>query len=319
VILRASPNPWHAVCSLTTGRFSRLNDIVIIADRLLAPVPAGAGHGAMMKCNICGGRTLPGAKLCLPCRAALRRARDDTVSELLPLPRRLEAIAFAGARTVSRTLDIVGVRRSRRHPRPTSPAAPPATQGRSSSLQTAAIALFALAIGFLAYGFMQQLRGETDGSVVHQSPEPMTTSQPSAVSPAALAAEARRNTALAPLPTEPSTEQAPAPETPRAEPIKPRRNAPSGRPAAKVESAAVASAEVVPTIVAAVPKTAPEDVAPAVVPDRWQSLSAALGRCMTGNLFSRVACEHSARAQFCDGYWGQVTQCPGGVVNDHGQ
>jgi hypothetical protein len=273
----------------------------------------------MMRCNICGGRTLPGAKLCLPCRAALRRARDDTVSELLPLPRRIEAIAFAGARTVSRTLDIVGVRRTRRHPKATSPAAPLATPSGGSSLQTAAIALFALAIGFLAYGFMQQLRGGPDGSVVHRSPEPMPASPQSAVSPAALAAEARRNTALAPLPTETHTDQAPAAEAPRVEPIKPRRNAPSGRSAAKVEIMAVPSAEVVPTIVAAAPKTAPEEAAPTVAPDRWQLLSAALGRCMAGNLFSRVACEHSARAQFCDGYWGQVAQCPGGVVNDHGQ
>jgi hypothetical protein len=186
-------------------------------------------------------------------------------------------------------------------------------------LQIAAIALFALAMGFLAYGFMQQLRGGSEELVVHRSPEPMTASPPSAVSPAALAAEARRNTALAPLPAEPSTEQAAVPEAQRVEPIKPRRNAPSGRPAPKVESVAVASAEVVPTIIAAAPKTAPEEAAPTVAPDRWQPLSAALGRCVTGNLFSRVACEHSARAQFCDGYWGQVAQCPGGVVNDHGQ
>src|SRR6266550_1400407 len=173
-----------------------------------------------MKCNICGGRTLPGAKLCLPCRAALRRARDDTISELLPLPRRLEAMAFAGARTVSRTLDIVGVRRARRHSRVTSSAAPLAAPNGNSSLQTAAIALFALAIGFLAYGFMQQLRGGSDASIVHQSPALATGSPHSGVSPAALAAEAWRNTALAPLPTETSIEQVPALEAPRAETTK---------------------------------------------------------------------------------------------------
>jgi hypothetical protein len=273
----------------------------------------------MMKCNICGGRTLPGAKLCLPCRAALRRARDDTISELLPLPRRLEAMAFAGARTVSRTLDIVRVRHVRRHAKAISSAAQPAAPSGSSPLQTAAIALFALAIGFLAYGFTQQLRRGQEASVVHQPPLSMTAApQQSAVSPAAVAAEAWRNTALGPLPIETATDQAPAPEVPRLEGVKPRRHSP-GRPGAKVESMAVAPAEVVPSIAAAAPKTAPEDVAITVVPDRWQSLSAALGRCTTGNLFSRFACQHGARAQFCDGYWGQVAQCPGGVVNDHGQ
>jgi hypothetical protein len=228
-------------------------------------------------------------------------------------------MAFAGARTVSRTLDIVGVRRTRRHSGVTSSAAPLAAPSGSSSLQTAAIALFALAIGFLAYGFMQQLRGASEASVVHQSPAPATGSPQSAVSPAALAAEAWRNTALAPLPTETPIEQVPAAEAPRVETTKTRRNPPSVRPAAKVEGTAIAPAEVVPAIVAAAPKTAAEDAAITAAPDRWQSLSAALSRCTAGNLFSRFACEHGAREQFCDGYWGQVAQCPGGVVNDHGQ
>src|SRR5436305_1266327 len=35
-----------------------------------------------MKCPICGKQTLPGAKLCTPCRAALKRAKDDSVWEL---------------------------------------------------------------------------------------------------------------------------------------------------------------------------------------------------------------------------------------------
>ena len=271
-----------------------------------------------MKCNICGGRTLPGAKLCLPCRAALRRARDDTISELLPLPRRLEAMAFAGGRTVSRTLDIVRVRHVRRHSKAISSAAQPPAASGSSPLQTAAIALFALAIGFLAFGFTQQLRRGQESSVVHQPPLSMTAASQSAVSPAALAAEAWRNTALGPLPIETAMDPAPAAQVPRIEGIKPRRNSP-GRLGAKAESMAVAPAEVIPSIVAAAPKTAPEDAAITVVPDRWQSLSAALARCTTGNLFSRFACQHGARAQFCDGYWGQVAQCPGGVVNDHGQ
>ena len=94
----------------------------------------------MMKCNICGGRTLPRAKLCLPCRAALRRARDDTVSELLPLPRRLEAMAFAGARTVSQTLDIVGVRRTRRRSKANNSVVPAPAPSGSSPMQTTAIA-----------------------------------------------------------------------------------------------------------------------------------------------------------------------------------
>jgi hypothetical protein len=275
-----------------------------------------------MKCNICGGRTLPRAKLCLPCRSALRRARDDTVSELLPLPRGLEAMAFPGARTVSRTLDLVRVRRARPHlGKPTGSAAPaPHLSGKDSPLRATAIALFALAIGFLAYGFAHQLRSDPDGTANQTLTPPAITVPQSTVSPATLAAEARRNTALAPFPAaEASTESAPAAEAPRVEPVKPRKISPAPRSSAKPESVAVAPAEVVPSNVAAAPKTANQDVAAAPAPDRWQSLSAALGRCSAGNIFSRFACEHAARVQFCEGHWGQVAQCPGGVVNDHGQ
>src|SRR5262245_3297144 len=56
----------------------------------------------MKKCMICGGQTLHGAKLCMPCRAALRRARDDTISELLPLPRRREAFAYSNSPGIGR-------------------------------------------------------------------------------------------------------------------------------------------------------------------------------------------------------------------------
>jgi len=273
-----------------------------------------------MKCNICGGRTLPRAKLCLPCRAALRRARDDTVSELLPLPRRLEAMAFPVARTVSRTLDIVRVRRARRHAKPAAPSVSPAASSTSSPLQTTAITLFALAVGFLAYGFAQQLRGGREASSEQPFSAPVSAAPQSGISPAALAAEAWRNTALAPLPSaETIPETVSTAEAPRVEPIKPRKNSSVARTSAKAESIVVAPAAAVPSIVAAAPKTAIDDVASAVAPDRWQSLSAALGRCTVGNIFSRFACEHTARAQFCDGYWGQVAQCPGGVVNDHGQ
>ena len=274
----------------------------------------------MMKCNICGGRTLLGAKLCLPCRAALRRARDDTISELLPLPRRLEAIAFPVARTVSQTLDIVRVRRARRHAKPAAPTTPLAAPSTSSPLQSTAIALFALAVGFLAYGFAQQLRGGREASSEQPFSAPVSAAPQSGISPAALAAEAWRNTALAPLPSaETIPETVPAAEAPRVEPVKLRKNSSVARTSAKAESVTIAPAAAVPSIVATAPKTATDDVTSTVVPDRWQSLSAALGRCTVGNVFSRFACEHTARAQFCDGYWGQVGQCPGGVVNDHGQ
>jgi hypothetical protein len=53
--------------------------------------------------------------------------------------------------------------------------------------------------------------------------------------------------------------------------------------------------------------------------DRWQLLTAGLGRCSGRDLFARGTCEQLARVQYCEGYWGQVAMCPGGIGNDHGQ
>src|SRR5438067_2963030 len=272
-----------------------------------------------MKCTICGGRSLPGAKLCLPCRAALRRARDETVSELLPLPRRLGALAATGMSTLSRPIDLIAERRAKRRARKAAqvPSIDVVLTPRYPPLRAAAITLFVLAVGVLAYGFTQQLRGDPHTSVV---PDNATAPAPrTSVSPTALAAEAR-NTVLSADVSRASATETPAEQTgvqaitPRTE-AKSRKTAPTSSPLpAKVEAPTTTPVEVVPMVVAA----APPPPASKVAPDRWQSLSADLARC-TGNLFARIGCEHVARAQYCDGYWGQVAQCPGGVANDHGQ
>jgi hypothetical protein len=51
----------------------------------------------------------------------------------------------------------------------------------------------------------------------------------------------------------------------------------------------------------------------------WQDLDAALAACADETLFARIACEHRARARFCEGRWGEPTHCPAGVPADRGQ
>ena len=98
--------------------------------------------------------------------------------------------------------------------------------------------------------------------------------------------------------------------------VKPRKIPTSAaRPIKKVDAPTLPSVVVVPPVAIAAAAPTP---APVVAPDRWQLLSAALGRC-NGNFFERIGCEHVARAKYCEGYWGQVSECPGGVSNDHGQ
>lgn len=274
-----------------------------------------------MKCTICGGRSLPGAKLCSPCRAALRRARDETITEFLPLPKRLEAMAISGISTLSRPIDFIAERRAKRRARKA--AAVPSIdvtlkRRKYPPLYGAAIVLFVLSIGVLAYGFARQLRGEPAPLVAIETPHAAVAQRPS-ISPTAQAAEARNIV----LPVTSTADVVPDAVDEKAPPLvvdapspKPRKVAVASaiRPTAKVEAPTTTPVEVVPMVAVA----APPPPATKAAPDRWQLLATALAHC-GGSLFARIGCEHSARGQYCDGYWGQVAQCPGGVSNDHGQ
>ena len=234
------------------------------------------------------------------------------------MPGRVGALAASGASTVSRALDLVAERRAarRRSQRSAQGARAEAKVSGYSPLRVAAIALFVLAIGFLAYGFGQQLGADPQASVAREARSPVPPAAHASVSPSSLAAEARNNV-LTPNPSvEIEHEPEPVPQVAVVPPKPPKTAKSATRVPAKVEAPAITPVIVVPpVVVAAAPTPAPT---PAAAPDRWQMLSAALGRC-NGNLFSKIACEHSVRAQYCDGYWGQAAQCPAGVANDHGQ
>jgi hypothetical protein len=48
-------------------------------------------------------------------------------------------------------------------------------------------------------------------------------------------------------------------------------------------------------------------------------LADALGQCKSEKFFARITCENRARNQYCEGYWGQVSQCPSAPTRDRGQ
>ena len=90
----------------------------------------------------------------------------------------------------------------------------------------------------------------------------------------------------------------------------------------------VAPAVTPPSASAAAPQVAAHPVAPArsvaaapsPVVDRWAQFTEELHRCQSEGFLSRVVCDQRVRIRFCDGYWGKVPQCPGGIVNpDRGQ
>jgi hypothetical protein len=274
-----------------------------------------------MKCMICGSRTLPGAKLCLPCRSALRRARDDTVSELLPLPHRRDGFAYQHAHTVTGTPPRTSAAAKQRKARiAVTKRVPPAQSLPYGGWQLAALAMAVLVLAIL--GGMAAARQSHDARVEIRDPRPVIASVvETRVSPATLAAEARNSATFSTLPTTPAdaAPQADAapPEITHKESAKSARARTAARPP-PVADTAIAFGPPIEDAGAAVPVSKPE-IANAPAPDRWQLLSGRLSGCAGGNLFARVACEHAARAQYCEGHWGQVAQCPAGIANEHGQ
>jgi hypothetical protein len=269
-----------------------------------------------MKCMICGGQTLPGSKLCLPCRAALRRARDDTISELLPLPRRREVFAF------SRSPDIG------RHP----PLAPPAAERpapevrarrlSSAQLHAAAVVAFVAAAGVLTFYMARELQRERSTPASTQaSPVPDSKVVTPRVSPSTMLGTARDESysavEVAPA-SEPETAEIPPPPVPA--PAKVER---PSRPRSVAKAAVVldpfpAAEPVAPPVIIAAPHPAPAAVTRVAPADRAQVLTASLARC-TGDFFARAGCEQRARLQYCEGQWGQIPQCSAGIANEHGQ
>lgn len=98
------------------------------------------------------------------------------------------------------------------------------------------------------------------------------------------------------------------PTAPAARPEPPKTVRPALAPA---RPAAVPSA---PTVAATPPAPPASATGPA---DRWAEMGQDLARCSRDSLIPRIACEQRVRARYCDGFWGNVPECPSGR-QDHG-
>jgi hypothetical protein len=263
-----------------------------------------AGRAATKGCRICHGPRLPGARLCGPCKAALKRARQETVSEALSPPG-IAAEQVKAARRRKKSL----------------PAPPPASPARTRWLLPAlAIALPALlAGGYLAQWLAHSAAAHAPSVAV---PAPVTTPAPAVAQPPARTVSGGDSAAREAKPG--ATTPAP---TPAAGPHPVILNAPI-RPAQKrpVESAAVANAIAAarfegtgePAVTPPAPVVeAPPPVVEAPPPDRWQVMSAAIARCGREDFIASVICEQRVRFQYCEGQWGQVPQCPSAVNKEY--
>jgi hypothetical protein len=258
----------------------------------------GAGRAPTSGCAICHGPRLPGARLCAPCKAALKRARLETVADLVPVPSRALAEAEAARRRRAKARSAARLARPRRRPRLLVPAL--------------AIAVTAIAAG----GYLA-----------------LRVARPTADSAAAAATPRAQHATPVPLvhvdPSVPGSGEAKSLVEPPAPPPHSQSAAHPGRAAPKrvVETQTVSTAPVdrfpastEPLVVAPV---APADLVPpareAPAPDRWQVMADQIARCGRESFLAGVICEQRVRLKYCEGYWGVAAQCPSGLPNDHGQ
>jgi hypothetical protein len=242
--------------------------------------------------------------LCGPCKAALKRARYVTVQQDIRRP------------------SIIDTKRKRRQSRPAHPPAPPEVRARDARGITSnavlfrrilvGLGVFAVLLSSASYFGQRELaaRSHSDVSTV-TAPVPDGRPEMAATDakPAATVAPPRVE-AVVPTPavTAAVIEQA----SPPAKLVAAKRG---GKPSA----ATFATADGDPPDAVFVPPE-PEKPVPAPlppprpVPDRWQTMRAALTECDSQGMLDGLICGQRVRIQYCDGYWGKVAQCPGATA-----
>ena len=265
-----------------------------------------------MKCRICKNPTLPGARLCGPCRAALNRARH----------------AGEGA-----TLATEGSTVSRRGSRPSRPGGPsgpapvPDDPGEVPKLRRwpAAVMIASVVAAAAAYAWLGSAGSPGPGrhpGATHGAPARVASAAsggakpPSDAMPSLAQGDDAAGTHAAMPPAEPPVYLRDRELTSSRREVASSRSQSGGRSAAAPEAPAAgvaegASSSGTPGLVAARNPGALPGVTASE--DPRQALDEALAQC-GGNFIERVACGQRARFRYCDGYWGRAPQCPSGAV-----
>jgi hypothetical protein len=278
-----------------------------------------------MNCTICGKSTLPGAMLCAPCKAALKRARYVTVQEDMRRPSVIDVRVQARRRRTASATPVSSTP-------PAVEAQPPVAA--TASAPTKAQLVRQVAIGFLVlavatasaiyFGQRELAARSQDDSAVGQAPV-----NPPAVSEGTLATKPAVASVPDPVPS-PVPSAAPLPAGP-ADASRPPVDAVPNPSATKLAAGNAGKRATMKNTASfsttngdppdAVPMPEPEKPRPAPppppppAPDRWQSMREAIAQCDRLGVFDGIICGQKARIQYCEGYWGKVQQCPGPTVN----
>ena len=256
-----------------------------------------------MKCRICKSATLPGARLCGPCQAALDRARHAGA-----------AAAALDASTVA--ADIHGG-----IPPGASRDGVDAGAGPKLRRWPAAVMIASVITASAAYTWL--------GSGVEHRPAVIavipTRSVVAAPDVAKHRAESAPSAAAAAggAATEPTlylkSRELVGPRLATVPRKSPRPDVAAGALAGAapgVDAAAVSDSAGAGTQAAIGSDSRSTLPASASQGDRLQALDEALAQC-GGNFIERIVCGQRARFRYCDGYWGRVPQCPSGAVADN--
>jgi len=123
----------------------------------------------------------------------------------------------------------------------------------------------------------------------------------------------------APIPT--TNPEAPKRATARQRPVPvsaTKRASARQRPLPELHAPVRAIPPVAQTLAAARVGAAVAETRKAGRPDRWQAMHVSLARC-GGDLIARIVCDQHVRRRFCEGHWGEATECASDVANDRGQ
>ncbi len=284
------------------------------------PLPR-AGGGAVrrqyaMKCTICGHSTLPGAMLCVPCRAALKRARyvsvqiDSPSSMMQGRPRRsrVKVGALAAPPASPSAAKVLAA-----HVQVAKPGRP-AARTVLPLLRNLAVAVVAVA----ALGVAAWLGQSPEGTAVPTA-EPQVPVHVDATNVGSTAVDAVTPAPTAPLPA-PAVAAVPASPVDATPPPPPRKTrAPRVAAPAPARDASPAVASSAPRVEAYEMMPEPQRPAPAAripvplpppPPDRWQTMRDSLARCDREGGIGGFICDQRVRLDSCEGYWGKVPQCP---------
>ena len=274
-----------------------------------------------MRCLICGQLSLPGAKLCLDCKSARKRAFDATVTQPLlaaageasgsmVVPRLLrpsQSVPDAARRAAKMALAAQAQARIAIESPPARAAPWPIVVG--------AMCIALIAVGYFGHWFGPD-KSDTSAAVpAETAPTQDGAAAASVVSvpkPGPIAAPAMA-AATVPVATKAAAVE-PASAATKADTAK----RPIVRPRVEKAALALPPPESTPPPVIAVPRAPPPVVREVPRPDRWQVMNDAIARCPRDDISGRVSCEQRLRTQYCEGHWGSVPQCASIPYVDHG-